>query len=272
MTNNMLTAEDAVKVGFPEFLRVTPAEAERRRLAWEAAPPRPLFVQDNTAYEEQKSCQREAKIAAMKKRMEAAAARRAAGEKYDSRKKEWIKPKVTVTQDMRWDPARGWVEDRVIAALRRFDSGLAPADKPDTSHGPRTRAAPRGPRPGDQRRINRRRVTMAKKEKASRVEKEIFVAPGKVADFRQVRAGSARATVVGMAGKSSGATVDEIAKAINKDRKTVLTHLFCMGRSPDAGGCGYGYEVKGGKAYITFPGSKTVKDAIKEPAEEKKAA
>lgn len=89
---------------------------------------------------------------------------------------------------------------------------------------------------------------------------------GKVADFKQVRDGTARAAVVSMAGRASGASIEDIAKAIGSDRKTVLTHLFCMNRD-----CAYGYGVVGDKATMTFPGSNTWKDAIK-PAAEKKAA
>ena len=90
---------------------------------------------------------------------------------------------------------------------------------------------------------------------------------GKVADFKPVRAGTARAKVVKM-GAGGDKSVAQIASAIDGDRKTVLTHLFCMNRD-----CAIGYEVTDdGKVVLTFPGSKTIDDAIKEPAEKKKAA
>ena len=90
---------------------------------------------------------------------------------------------------------------------------------------------------------------------------------GKVADFKPVRAGTARAKVVKM-GAGGDKSVAQIASAIDGDRKTVLTHLFCMNRD-----CAIGYEVTDdGKVVLTFPGSKTIDDAIKEPVEKKKAA
>lgn len=127
---------------------------------------------------------------------------------------------------------------------------------------------PRRPRPrrvlqprGDQE--EKSKMT-EKKPKNEPVYRDVSRPVGKVADFRTVRAGSARSVVIEMAGKGSGAMVDEIAEAIDSDRKTVMTHLFCMARD-----CGFGYEVKGGKVSLQFPGSNTWRDAIKAPAAEK---
>lgn len=132
------------------------------------------------------------------------------------------------------------------------------------------RAQPR--RPQREEKISRGRDEEKKKmatdtKKKEPVNRDVSRPAGKVGDFKTVRSGTARATVVEMAGKGSGAHVDDIAKAIESDAKTVMTHLYCMSRD-----CAFGYDVKNGKASMVFPGSKTWKDAIGAPAAEKKAA
>lgn len=107
--------------------------------------------------------------------------------------------------------------------------------------------------------------TMAKKAKAKKepaAPRKIGAPKGKVEDFHPVRAGTARAKVVEL-GLAGDKTVAQIASRIGKDRKTVLTHLFCLNRDS-----GIGYDVgEDDRVTVTLPGSKTLEDAIKQPAE-----
>lgn len=98
-----------------------------------------------------------------------------------------------------------------------------------------------------------------------RKSREVNRPAGLVKDFKTVRAGTNRATVVEMAGKNGGATVEELAKAINTDRKNVMVHLFTLFRD-----CAIGYSVESDVVKLSFPGSKTWRDAL-DPKKEAKA-
>ena len=81
---------------------------------------------------------------------------------------------------------------------------------------------------------------------------------GPVADFKQVRDGSARSIIVTLAGRVGGAKLDEILTAIKQKRGRLMFHLHCMNRD-----CGYGYEVDGDRVTVIFPGQRTWRDAIR---------
>lgn len=107
---------------------------------------------------------------------------------------------------------------------------------------------------------------MAKKTKTKTKEaaapRKIGASAGKVADFKPVRAGTARAKVIEL-GLKAAHTVAQIAARIGKDEKMVLAHLFCLKRDS-----GIGYDVdENRRVTVTLPGSKTLEDAIKQPAE-----
>lgn len=87
---------------------------------------------------------------------------------------------------------------------------------------------------------------------------------GKVGDFRQIRPGTARATIVEMTGKGSGASIEAVAQAIDTTPGHVLAHLHCINRD-----CAYGYEVKNGRVTMSFPGSRTWRDAIRPEKQDK---
>lgn len=113
-------------------------------------------------------------------------------------------------------------------------------------------------------------TTMAKtRKKAAPAEKkgrQISRAAGLVEDFAAVRAGTVRAQIIKLATEHSR-TIDKIAELAETDRKTVLTHLFCMNRD-----CAIGYAVDDTDVVtLKFPGSKTAEDAVKAPAEKKAA-
>jgi hypothetical protein len=103
--------------------------------------------------------------------------------------------------------------------------------------------------------------TKAKKKEANGGGRRIGQPAGKVGNFVPVRAGTARAKIVALGAKGD-LTVAAIAARIGKDRKTVLTHLFCLNRDS-----AIGYRVKDDRVELSFPGSKTAKDAIKVAAE-----
>lgn|SRR5262252_2095475 len=88
---------------------------------------------------------------------------------------------------------------------------------------------------------------------------------GKVADFRPIRDGSMQAKILTFAAKG-GKTVSQIASHVEQDEKYIMTALYCINR---ATGIGYGKDDE--KITITFPGSKTIDDAIKAPVKNGKA-
>lgn len=86
---------------------------------------------------------------------------------------------------------------------------------------------------------------------------------GLVADFRPVRPGTDRATVLQL--MDGDHTTASIAKAIENTDRMVLAHAYCLARD-----CGIGYRFnETGKLEALFPGSKTLEDAIKAPVEKK---
>lgn len=101
-------------------------------------------------------------------------------------------------------------------------------------------------------------------EKKPRGTKMISGKPaGRVADFKQVRAGTDRAIVLKMMdGKHTTAS---IAKAIEDTEQKVLAHAYCLARD-----CAIGYKLNDeGKLEALYPGNKSFADAIKPPAEKK---
>lgn len=80
---------------------------------------------------------------------------------------------------------------------------------------------------------------------------------GKAADFRLVRAGTARARVI-EAASAEGATLETVARAAGVDRKTLMAHLHCLGRD-----CAIGYETDGEAVRLLFPEGKSAAGAIK---------
>lgn len=105
-----------------------------------------------------------------------------------------------------------------------------------------------------------KKVKTEKTPKAPKAGRELGKPAGLVADFRQVRAGTDRAKVLKMMDGTK--TTAQIAKAIEKDDKTVLTVAYCLSRDS-----GIGYKMEDGKLVAIYPGSKTYEDAIK-PASE----
>lgn len=103
-------------------------------------------------------------------------------------------------------------------------------------------------------------VKKVKVEKAPKAGREVGKPAGLVADFRQVRGGTDRAKVLKMMDGTK--TTAQIAKAIDKDEKTVLTVAYCLNRDS-----GIGYKMDDGKLVAIYPGSKSYEDAIK-PASE----
>ena len=107
---------------------------------------------------------------------------------------------------------------------------------------------------------------MAKKESTEKKSREASKPPGLVSEFKQVRPESMRAAIVETAGKSGGATIDAVLEASGiADRKSLMSHLFCLRRD-----AGYGYNLSGDRVTITFPGNRTWRDAIRPAAEKKK--
>ena len=147
------------------------------------------------------------------------------------------------------------VAERRIAALIEMMS--QPQDSLQST-GPEVQT---GPQSTSGHQPEQQEESVAKKTKKARTNGGLEAAKpaGLVADFHPVRAGTTRAKVV----QSSGSTVGEIARKIGKDRRTVLAHLFCLNRD-----CAIGYEVNNDKVTLSFPGSKTLRDAIKERAAE----
>ena len=97
----------------------------------------------------------------------------------------------------------------------------------------------------------------AKKTRPAGEKKSKAHPAGKAADFRPVRAGTARARVVEAATRA-GATLASVAAHAGVDRRTLMTHLFCLGRD-----CAIGYELDGEGVKLLFPATLTAADAIK---------
>ncbi len=110
-----------------------------------------------------------------------------------------------------------------------------------------------------------KKKTKVKKEKSENGGRKLTSKPaGKVSEFKQARPGTVRAKVLeAIAGR--GATMEEIVKETGLEQKSVVAHLFCTQRD-----CGIGYEVSPtGIIKALFPGDRTLKDALKAPAEKK---
>lgn len=91
---------------------------------------------------------------------------------------------------------------------------------------------------------------------------------GKVADFKQVKIGSARERILSLMDGSK--TAEQIGKAVGVDAAKVGAHAFCLARD-----CGVGYAYgEGGTLKALFPAGKTLKDALRssEPAKPAKKA
>lgn len=104
----------------------------------------------------------------------------------------------------------------------------------------------------------------AKAEKKPRAKtngagREVGKPAGLVADFGSVREGTDRAKVLKLMDGSK--TAAQIAKAIEKDEKTVMTVAYCLHRD-----CAIGYKVEDGKLLALYPGQKTFEDALKKAA------
>ena len=97
----------------------------------------------------------------------------------------------------------------------------------------------------------------AKKTRPAGEKKSKAHPAGKAADFRPVRAGTARARVIEAATRA-GATLASVAAHAGVDRRTLMTHLFCLGRD-----CAIGYELDGEGVKLLFPAALTAADAIK---------
>lgn len=109
-------------------------------------------------------------------------------------------------------------------------------------------------------------VKKAPAERAERAPRVVTKPPGKVEDFGQVRENTDRAKVLIRA--DAGDTIAAIAKKIDKDEGYVKTALYMINRD-----CGIGYTIgEDQRVTLKFPGSRSLKDAIKSPAEEKEAA
>lgn len=90
---------------------------------------------------------------------------------------------------------------------------------------------------------------------------------GKVADFRQVKIGSARADILTLMDGTK--TAEQIGKAVKPavDAAKVGAHAFCLARD-----CGIGYEYGPNRELkALFPTGKTLADALKEPGAAKPA-
>ncbi len=107
---------------------------------------------------------------------------------------------------------------------------------------------------------------MAKKEVTEKKVRDLSQAPGLVSEFKQVRPNTIRSAIVETAGKAGGATVDAVLKASGlADRKSLMSHLFCLNRD-----CAHGYKLTGDKVALTFPGSQTWRDAVRPNVEKAK--
>lgn len=99
--------------------------------------------------------------------------------------------------------------------------------------------------------------TEPKVQKARKLPKLKGRRPGKVADFKPLRADNTnRAQVIRMAHDHK--TVGEIVDATGMDRHKVLLNLYCIARDR---GVGYGEDPEG-RLFVTFPGNKTIDDLI----------
>lgn len=146
--------------------------------------------------------------------------------------------------------------------LPEIEVPAEPAPKPETP------AAAPPPGPGTPASAEAKEPEMATKTKKEKKEKKakangegrvIGKPAGLVADFRQVRDGTDRQKVLKLMDGTK--TVSQIAKAIDKDEKYVLTAAYCLNRDS-----AIGYGIEDGKLLATYPGSKTYEDAIKPAA------
>jgi hypothetical protein len=229
------------KAGIPAFLQtenrrpLTAAEQARVGQFLKAAPPKTVGASFKKL-SEVKAAEDDARFAKLKRlgdvrrERERAQGKWVPGCSWDVKRSRWVHP------TSKWNGTR-WVS------------------KQSTETASQTAAA----QPGEGKEAMSKKAKK-KAEPKNGTGRDVSKAPGLVADFKQVREGTARHTVTTM-GASGKHTADEIAKEIGKDRVMVMNYLFCLSRD-----CGYGYEVMGGKVKVTFPGSKTVKDVVKPAA------
>ncbi len=84
---------------------------------------------------------------------------------------------------------------------------------------------------------------------------------GKVADFKQVRAGTVRDKL--LHAMNGTMTPEEIAEQIGSTPQLVVSHAYCLHRD-----CAIGYEfLEGRKLRALYPANRTIEDAIKAPKE-----
>lgn len=104
--------------------------------------------------------------------------------------------------------------------------------------------------------------TKAEKPAKVKAEKRPRAKDGKpaklVSELRQVRAGTARATVLKLISARGGAKVSAVAKAIENTEARVYQHAYCLWRD-----CGIGYQVEDETITAVYPGSKGLTDLIK---------